>query len=359
MGHQNKKIFFIISNSRSGSTMVRQLINTHQNIVIPEREYGSLTKILKKSDTYGDLRVKENFNKFYKDFERSTSINLSKSTTDKSGFYELSSDEWYNKADTFKIDELYKILLNFHAEISKKNNLNFEWVGDKSPQHIGNIKILTAFFPNAKFILLTRNPIDIALSQNKFSFRHFKYIPKDKMNLAWKRLTKKDNTLLLKRIESNTLHIVNARKVLNDNNKDYLEVNYEEILRDSGIFFENISRYLNVENKFEIQNFKIKASQSGKEEGAKGLLTNNINKYESLLSPNFIAKINAKFGNELDKAADGKSVETTLKNSQSSSKWHTINNMRNILVTFIPTVGVFKTLKLVHQKFILKKIIAK
>lgn len=359
MGHQNKKIFFIISNSRSGSTMVRQLINTHKGIMIPEREYPTLIKVLKDINKYGDLKIKENFEKFYNDFESIASINLKKSTVNKDGFYKLSSDMWYSNAESFHVTELFNILLNYHANVSENSDSNFVWLGDKSPQHIRDIKILTDYFPNAKYLLLTRNPIDIALSQDKFSFRHYKFIGKEKMNLAWKRLTKKDNNLLLKRIESNIKNILNARKVLTENNTDYLEINYEEILNNSDVFFQNISKFLNIENKFEIQNFKIKASQSGKEEGSKGLLTNNINKYESLLSPNFIAKINAKFGNELDKATDGKSLETTLKNSQSSSKWHTINNMRNILITFIPTVGVFKTLKLVHQKFILKKIIAK
>ena len=69
-------IVFIISNARSGSTMLRQLLNTNPSIGIPEREYGSLLSILKKIETYGDLSVKENFEKFYLDNENIAELDL-------------------------------------------------------------------------------------------------------------------------------------------------------------------------------------------------------------------------------------------------------------------------------------------
>lgn len=84
------KLLFIISNARSGSTMLRQLLNTHQSIGIPEREFGELKKVLLNFNSYDDLTNTIEFNQFYGEAEGITTLNLGKTTDYKEGVYKIS-----------------------------------------------------------------------------------------------------------------------------------------------------------------------------------------------------------------------------------------------------------------------------
>ena len=356
MSIDTSHIVFIISNARSGSTMLRQLLNTNPSIGIPEREYGSLLSILKKIETYGDLSVKENFEKFYLDNENIAELDLKKGGFENTNTFKLEESVWFNSLSEFSFQSVYAKLLYHHSEIFGKSQENIKWLGDKSPQHIKNINLLIKHFPNAKYILLTRNPIDIALSQDKFSFRHYKFINKESLNKAWKKLNKKDNTVLLKRIGACIKNITKARQIFQDKNIDYIEVNYEELLGDSNTFFDTVSEFLKIDNEFDLKKLRIKESQSGTKKGTNELLVNNIDKYKLQLSPSFIKKIELVFGKELYKATDKKATYIDLKSlNLNYNYWDTLNYIKNIFMSFVPVVGVFKTVKLVFKKYVSKK----
>ncbi|WP_405576059.1 sulfotransferase family protein [Winogradskyella sp. Asnod2-B02-A] len=356
MSIDTSHIVFIISNARSGSTMLRQLLNTNPAIGIPEREYGSLLSILKKIETYGDLSVKENFEKFYLDNENIAELDLKKGGFENTNTFMLEESVWFNSLSEFSFQSVYAKLLYHHSEIFGKSQENIKWLGDKSPQHIKNINLLIKHFPNAKYILLTRNPIDIALSQDKFSFRHYKFIKKESLNKAWKKLNKKDNKVLLKRIGACIKNITKIRQVFQNKNIDYIEVNYEALLMDSNTFFDTVSEFLKIDNEFDLKKLRIKESQSGTKKGTNELLVNNIDKYKSLLSPSFIKKIELVFGKELYKATDKKSTSIDLKSlNLKYNYWDTLNYIKNIFMSFIPVVGFSKTIKLVFKKYVSKK----
>jgi len=347
-------IVFIISNARSGSTMLRQVLNTNPSIGIPEREYGSLLSILKKIESYGDLNIKDNFEKFYYDNENIVSLDLKKGGFENAKTFKLELSTWFKSLTTFNFQSVYAMLLYHHSQVFGKSHQNLKWLGDKSPQHIKDINLLTNHFPNAKYVLLTRNPIDIALSQDKFAFRHYNFIKKEQLNKAWKKLNNKNNYLLIRRIGACIKNITNTRQVFQDKNIDYIEVNYEELLTDSNVFFKTVTSFLNIDNEFDLKKLRIKESQSGTKKGSNELLVNNINKYKSLLSTDFIKKIELTFGEELNKATDKISTSVDLKNLNYNYR-HTVKYIRNIFISFVPVIGIFKTLQLVFQKYISKK----
>ena len=130
--NQNKNIIFILGMPRSGTTLVEQIISSHQN-VFGAGEVFTLATIIKDS-FYNDLNPTKELN-----------IDLIKNTNFK---------EWQKK--------YYDSLVNFGADekyLTDKNLLNFLW--------IGFIKIL---FPNAKIIHCHRNPIETCLSIYKNNF---------------------------------------------------------------------------------------------------------------------------------------------------------------------------------------------
>lgn len=352
----NQNIVFIISNARSGSTMLRQVLNTNPAIGIPEREYGSLLSILKKIESYGDLSIKDNFEKFYFDNENIVSLDLKKAGFENSKTFKLELSKWFKSITIFNFQSIYVKLLYNHSQVFGKSQQNICWVGDKSPQHIKDVNLLTHHFPNAKYILLTRNPIDIALSQDKFSFRHYNFIKKDELNKAWKKLSSKDNFLLIRRVGVCIKNIVNTRQIFHDKNIDYIEVNYEEFLTDSDLFFKTVSSFLNIENEFDLEKLRIKESQSGTKKGANELLVDNINKYKTLLTPDFINKIQSRLGEELNGATEKTITSTDFTNlNLKYGRIDTVKYITNIFISFIPVIGIFKTLKLLFQKYISKK----
>ena len=259
-------LFFIISTSRSGSTMLRQLFNTHNNIAIPEREFGELKTILEGLDDYGDLSNTSNFSLFYKNTRDINFINLNKNTIEKKGFYRVQKDDWFEKINNFNIYEIYKELLISLSSFSDSTKLKLSWVGDKSPQHINYLEKIIKHFPMANFILLKRNPIDTALSQDRFSYRHFNNeYGKENIDIFWKKLQKKSNKILKVRIESNIRKILKARDILKNSNVNFMEVVYEDIISDPNYAMKSIVEFLDLKNNFDLNKFRIHKGSSGKQ----------------------------------------------------------------------------------------------
>ncbi len=356
MSINRNNLVFIISNARSGSTMLRQMLNTHKAIGIPEREYGSLLSVLKNVDAFGNLGNRKNFKRFYNTHENLTTLDLRKGGFENADISKLEESKWFESLDAYDFQSVYTGLLYHHAKVFGKSDADLKWLGDKSPQHINDIKLLIKHFPKAKYILLTRHPIDIALSQDKFTFRHYNFISKTQLNEAWKRFSKKDNQLLLKRVGVCIKNITKTRHVFQEKDIDYIEVNYEEVLGDSNSFFKKVSSFLNIDDNFDLSKLRIKESQSGTKKGANELLVNNVNKYKSLMSDQFVETIENVYGEELSKATDKKSTTINLKNLNLKYSYkHSLNYIINIFLSFAPVIGVFKTFKLLFHKYILKR----
>jgi LPS sulfotransferase NodH len=350
------KLLFIISNARSGSTMLRQLLNTHQSIGIPEREFGELKKVLLNFNSYDDLTNTIEFNKFYREAEGITTLNLGKTTDYKEGVYKISEQEWQQNAESLNLDDLYKYLLEFYVKVSKPSKSNILWVGDKSPQHFHYLSELIGSFPNAKYIFLTRNPIDISLSQDRFSFRHFNQeFGYERVTKAWKNLHKKNNPVLNIRISKNIKRLINTRNIFKEHRVSFYEVSYENLLGDLRQSLSGIANFLEITDMFHINKFQIRKSSSGHKEGVNKILTTNKLKYKNILNSKMIRNLEHKFGDGV-KYATNKTFGGSYNYDISKSKvfLYKFKYLLNVILTFVKTLGFKDAMLIIVNRFYFK-----
>lgn len=140
---------FIVGLSRSGTKLIRDLINRNDFVSIPEGESHFLPKLLKKNLTV------EKAHKYIAD---SLFIKRYKYVT----FPTLDKLKEINPIKT--VEELIESVLKFYALNGSIDWSNEVIWGDKTPLYLRSIDILKKHFPNSKVIHIIRDPRDRAIS---------------------------------------------------------------------------------------------------------------------------------------------------------------------------------------------------
>jgi len=147
--------FFIIGAQRSGTTLLRLILNSHSKIAIPE-EGTFLMPLLK--DKYINYTFKGNeLNKLIKYISLNPQFELwNKNFTD---FFK----EVKHKGK-ITLKEFISNLYNFYAKKEGK-----KYWGDKTPSFFRKIDVINKLFPEAKFIHIVRDGRDVFNSWRKMN----------------------------------------------------------------------------------------------------------------------------------------------------------------------------------------------
>jgi hypothetical protein len=162
---------FIIGTERSGSNLLRLLLNAHPHISIPHpphimRDFAPLVS------RYGDLEQKENFNQLVDDVIKVVEFHFSPWP------FKLNKDEVIAHAPSKTLYGVYVALYETYLKFENKNR----W-GCKSTFMFSEIESIIKHHHNPRFIHLVRDPRDIAVSAGQSIFS--KYHPY-KMAELWK-----------------------------------------------------------------------------------------------------------------------------------------------------------------------------
>ena len=139
--------FFILGCVRSGTTMLRDVLRTHVNLVSPEETHFYRWGEPFGTDNYKNTLIK---NKDLKAHRKLDGISESE-------FSKIISTSKSKKELTEKYITLFS---------KKKNRKKYRWF-DKTPQNIYGLILLAADFPEAKFIHIIRNPLNVCASLKK------------------------------------------------------------------------------------------------------------------------------------------------------------------------------------------------
>jgi hypothetical protein len=144
---------------RSGTKLLRDLLNQHELISIPDveshfipamvNEFGETLKITTQKE-------KESFFNFF----ASTSFyfnNVNKGRL-------LTKHDFISQCDFSSWNTLFRFIA---IHYSKNKNLPEVIWGDKTPRYLRSVKLLKRIFPRAKFIHIIRDPRDYCLSLRK------------------------------------------------------------------------------------------------------------------------------------------------------------------------------------------------
>jgi len=133
------KLIFIISQPRSGSSMLQQILNSHPSIDSMPEPWFMLSLI----GTYKETEIRNEYNPHF------AQVN----------FMRYLEESGYG-LDHFR-GEIARLALNLY-EKGRKNEQAF--FVDKTTRYYHIIKELKEIFPNSRYIILTRNPVSVFAS---------------------------------------------------------------------------------------------------------------------------------------------------------------------------------------------------
>lgn len=193
----NGEPFFVLGAQRSGTTMLRLMLNNHPRLAVPH-ETVYVTQFYRNLLRYGDLAQQANMRTLLDDIAAHPQVVKGRLIDDK---------EAVLAHDPTTYAELIDAIMTCYAQTQGK----VRW-GDKTPYYTLDIDVLHSIFPHAKFIQIVRDGRDVALSQRQIS-----WCSSNSFRLAedWAHKT----TLCHK-----------VGRVLGPD--QYLELRYEELVRD-------------------------------------------------------------------------------------------------------------------------------
>lgn len=246
MGNNKSSIFnsplFIVGLSRSGTKLVRDLLNNHPLISIPDYETHFIPSLIDlNKDRFHfkkSIELVEN-SKFYKNYKDVKAIDIT------------AVKESLNNSE-FKLTSFIEWVLKFYSGIGDTKG-NFIW-GDKTPKNLRFLTQIRKVYPNCKFIHIIRDPRDRTMS----------------MKNTWWKSIKRSAYLWNKEIKD-------SQNYLDD--KNYVEVKYEDLVSRPEIILSKLCRYLGVDFVEEMTILNQPSEKYGNASSSVKVVSSNTNKF--------------------------------------------------------------------------------
>lgn len=253
---------FLVGMPRSGTKLLRSLLNEHPDIGIPRVETEFLPYWVRNWNRFGDLSDYSNFKKFYR-----VMMNLPYFTYMRENGTLIQERVWFNACKNCTPAGIFEALVRHDAKVDFGTNKIW---GDKSPSYIGQVPLLKELFPNARFIHIIRDVRDYCLSINK----------------AWGK-----NMIRAAQRWADSIHEV--RMDTNKFPEDYLEVRYENLLDRPEVCLESLCTFLNLKYDSKMLCLSTATENIGDAKGKKEIIKSNKEKYLKLMKWSIRGKIEA------------------------------------------------------------------
>jgi len=250
---------FIFGMPRSGTKLLRDLLNNHDLISIPTHETHFIPLLLNKFGLINYL-------------DKQSIFEIEKLIKNSNFYFYQQSDNYpelpkhfYSRFIGQPIQVLLKELLKHY---SKKKGDNIIW-GDKTPEHINHVVLLNQYFQGAKLLHIVRDPRDYALSMNKAWGKNI-YLASHKWNKS----------------------IMELRKEIYFNNiENIFEIKYEDLIENPSETITKVLAFLNLSYQSNILDLQLPSENLGDTKGSMIIEKGNAKKYFSKLLESDIKKI--------------------------------------------------------------------
>lgn len=232
---------FIVGLSRSGTKLIRDLLNRNSKIAIPEIETHFIPAYLAEN--------KQGLEELYDSIEKSSFV---KRFPNKA--YPSLKELGEIKSLVDNTDLIESVLKYYAIEENEEWDNELIW-GDKTPSYLRHLDFLKAKFPSCKFIHIIRDPRDRALSVNK----------------TWNKSMYRATELWRREIE-------NSSKWRNNKN-DYFEFKYEQLLEDSEGVLKKVCSFLGIDFSQQMLELSKPSEKYGSNSNRTGVGTQNTSKY--------------------------------------------------------------------------------
>jgi sulfotransferase family protein len=189
--------FFVVGAQRSGTTMLRLMLNNHPRLAVPF-ESGFIPVFFRRLTEYGDLSDPPNAARLLQDICLHPKVEKGKLVPDAAAVLSRRSATYCELVDAI-----------FSEYARRKGKVRW---GDKTPAYITEIDILLQVFPHCRLIHIVRDGRDVALSLGGINWGS-RHIPRVAEDWRWK-------TVLAHKIGT----------VLGDR---FIEVRFEDLVHDA------------------------------------------------------------------------------------------------------------------------------
>jgi len=238
---------FIVGLSRSGTKLIRDLLNNNTRVSLPQIESHFLPKIL------ADERM--TINKAHEIISESLFVQRLPQYDLPTINHLIAYQRIENEA------EFVEAILKYYASPNGLENWksNTIW-GDKTPSYLRHLDLLNSFFPQSKFIHIIRDPRDRALS----------------VNLTWGKSMERATELWRREIKN-----ASKWKLKKDR---YLEIKYEDLINDAESVLKLICDFLEIDFSHQMLSLAKPSEKHGNSSRMTGVNKTNSQKFEVLKS---------------------------------------------------------------------------
>lgn len=200
--------FFILGAQRSGTTLLRLMLNAHSRMAVPF-ESNFIPYMYRRIDEFGDLAQEANLRRLLDEIAANRFVKRGQLLPD-------AEDVVRRRPTTYAevVDAIFSVLAERQHKV--------RW-GDKTPGYEVALDELWHLFPQALFIHLVRDGRDVALSHRRVSFRSSNLL---KAAADWQRRTEL------------------AHKMGSMIPQSFLEIRYEDLVRSTETTLRAICNFL-------------------------------------------------------------------------------------------------------------------
>lgn len=152
---------FIIGTERSGTNLMRLILNSHSNIFIPHPPH-ILKNFFKLEPLYSNLTNDENFKQLIHDVVRTIELHPYPWQI------EIDKEKVFRTVKERNLINIFFAIYNLYLEATGKKR----W-GCKSTFMINHVALIRHYYPSSKFIYMVRDGREVAASAKKTIYNHY------------------------------------------------------------------------------------------------------------------------------------------------------------------------------------------
>ena len=239
---------FLVGRPRSGTKLLRTLLNENPRIAIPEAETNFLPGFVTEFGDPPRLDDPARLEDFYARFSRTVFFDWRRRFNEV-----LSKEQLAATADLNSWPSIYGAILRFYAP--KDLEPGVIW-GDKSPKNLTWIEQLGAMFPQGRFVHIIRDPRDVCLSART----------------AW-------GKSLYRSAAAWQSEVAAARRAGSSLGSRYMEVLFEDLLAEPAEVLSGICDFVEIGYSDEMLTLSSSYEELGQAAGALGVVGRNQGRY--------------------------------------------------------------------------------
>lgn len=282
---------------RSGTKLLRDLLNQNARIGIPEFETHFIPMLVGKFGMESDFTDPASFCNICKDLHQtnfhSHFLKAGRAVPEPQDLLEHCASLASSRRKDIGWPEFFEAVLRSYAPSDRHPGFVF---GDKTPSYLVSLPLLKRLFPSARFLHIIRDPRDYCLSVNRTW-------GKDLRRAAYRWSSK----------------IRLARTDAMDFSDHYLEVRYEDLLQKTQTVVRRICSFLDLEFEDGMTSLSKPSEQYGQARDFVGVLTENVAKYEQELTKKQIRIIEEISFNQM---VDLNMHISLAQNPKRMNRWH-------------------------------------